>query len=133
MKRKKPMKRTGFKKKGFTGVLEPCGYAIRYEKPRKRIKPVSKKRQKENKEYTRLRKEFLLENPRCAVAGCTQPSTEVHHKARRFSFYLRVDTWLAVCNSHHHEIEENGLWAKENGYTLTLEQSRKLNENSKTT
>ena len=49
LKRKTPMKRTGFKKKGFTGVLEPCGYAIRYEKPRKRIKPVSKKRQKENK------------------------------------------------------------------------------------
>ena len=108
--------------------------------PMKRKKPLNKvsaKRAKENREYARLRKEFLEEHPFCRVClsnvglgrlnqPFAHPSTQVHHKARRGKFLLRTDTWLAVCDFHHDYIEKNGNWARANGWLLTPEQRRKL-------
>ena len=123
LKRKTPMKRSGFKKRALSQLT---GLGWPQVKPRKRIRPVSKRRQKDNKEYTRLRKEFLAHYSICEVTTCLKKATQVHHKARRGKFYLRADTWLPVCAEHHQQIEENGEWAKANGYTLTVEERRLL-------
>ncbi len=95
-------------------------------KPRKRIKAVSSKRVREGAEYTKLRAEFLKAHPVCQVIGCNQPSTDLHHKARRGRFFLRVDTFFATCHPHHDQIEANPEWAKSQGYLLTPEQRRAI-------
>jgi hypothetical protein len=97
------------------------------DKPRQHIKPVSAKRNSEGAEYTRLRKEFLAAHPVCQFPGCTcREGLEIHHKARRGRFFLRTDTWMAVCRWCHTQIEQNPTWAKENGYLLTPEQRRTI-------
>jgi len=95
--------------------------------PRQRIKPVSAKRNSEGAEYTRLRKEFLAAHPVCQFPGCTcREKLEIHHKARRGRFFLRTDTWMAVCRWCHTQIEQNPTWAKEHGYLVTPEQRRAI-------
>jgi len=95
-------------------------------KPRKRIKAVSSKRQREGAEYTRLRTEFLKAHPVCQIPGCTSRYLEIHHKARRGKFFLRTDTWMAVCGKHHQWIEDHPAWSKTHGYLLTPEQRRAI-------
>jgi hypothetical protein len=85
---------------------------------RKPILKVSERRKVEEKEYSKLRKVFLEENPQCQVEGCKEAATEVHHKGRRGKNYLRVELFMAVCSQHHDKIEKNGLWAKSMGYTI---------------
>ena len=129
LKRKTPMKRTGFKKKTILDLLAERIYPkplSQLSKPRKRFRQVSAKRQKDNKEYTRLRKEFLLENPRCQLRGCDKPSTQIHHTGRRGKHLNNVSLFMAVCARCHTFIEENGEWAKEMGYTLTVQKRRLL-------
>lgn len=144
LKRKTPLKRSGFKKKEYHHTW---GSAIRSAlsqlnaKPRKRIRQRSKKRVKLDAEYSKLRKEFLAENPNCLMcverrcmhkfnsgvgSPVVNPSTQVHHKAGRYKFYLRVDTWLAVCGSCHQQITDDRRWAEEMGYSLTVQQRRLL-------
>jgi hypothetical protein len=94
-----------------------CWYTI--EKP-KSISPVSKKRQVEMDQYSRLRDAFLTAKPRCEakLVGCTGVSTEIHHKAGRVGDkYLRIGTWLAVCRNCHTWIEINPDAAKELGFS----------------
>lgn len=87
-------------------------------KPRKAIHKKSPKRTAEEKEYGKLRKEFLETKMLCEVKGCKQRSTEVHHKKGRVGgYYLDVSTWLAVCAAHHAYIETHPIWAKENVYS----------------
>ncbi len=135
--RKKPMKRTGFKKRRFTSdALEEVNM-LRHSrsqkfkrlgdaKPRKKLRQKSKKRIAEEKEYSKLRAEFLKEHPICQRAKCHHPATEVHHKAGRYEFYLRVDTFMACCHPCHSEITRRGEWARANHYTLTTEERRLL-------
>ena len=84
------------------------------------IKPINKisnKRKKENNLYSSLRKQFLKDNPLCAVTG--NKATEVHHMAGRIGKLLTdVRYFLPVCRFAHREIELNPIWAKENGYSL---------------
>lgn len=98
---------------------------------RKPIAQVSQKRKKENQEYLKLNREFLLAHPRCQAGLngiCTSLSTEVHHKAKRGKFLCRVDLFLATCRGCHQWIEEHRHDAEVLGLTLTIEQIRKLNE-----
>lgn len=95
-------------------------------KRRKRLAHVSMKRKLESKDYNVLKDHFLKSNPICQCEDCLNPSTDIHHKARRGKFYLRTDTWMAVCRSCHDKIELNGIWAKIMGYTFTPEQRRLL-------
>ena len=70
---------------------------------------MSKRRQREAKEYSKLRKEFLAQRPICEahhiVTGETKvfaASTDVHHmKGRYGGNYLNRDSWLAVCRKCH--------------------------------
>lgn len=106
-------------------------------KPLRRRKPLSKvsaKRKREGKTYAELRKKFLEDHPFCEVCKIrtaveridVKPSTDVHHKGGRGRLMLRVDTWMAVCRTHHEMIHENPAWAKSVGFILTPEQRRKI-------
>ncbi len=99
----------------------------------KEIKPIpkfSKKREKENREYTIKRLQFLAqpENLRCPITK--EKATDIHHKMGRIGYadewarqeniplLLDVRFWLAVSRKGHQMIEENPEWAKENNYSI---------------
>lgn len=94
-----------------------------YPKPepkpkRKRIpvNKVSKKRQEENKIYKVKRAEFLKLHTICPITGGR--TEDVHHvKGRTGTLFLDERYWLAVSREGHRKIEENPIWAKENGYS----------------
>lgn len=70
------------------------------------------------KKYRAEARKFITAHPRCQVKGCTQVSECVHHMAGRVGENLtNQKTWLAVCLSHHRQIEDNPDWAKQNGYS----------------
>lgn len=90
---------------------------------RKAIKPVSDKRAVQNRRYLVLRKEFLEENPMCAVTG--RPATEVHHRAgREGEWLLNTDYWLPVSREGHDFIENNRAEAKKRGWLITRKSSK---------
>lgn len=79
------------------------------------LRPMSKKRQKESREYSKKRLWFLTEFPLCE-ACMTAKSTDVHHIAGRGINYLNEDTWLATCRKCHDKIHREPIWAREKGY-----------------
>ena len=84
----------------------------------KQLRKVSKKRISDGKKYAELRKQFLKENPKCAVTG--KQATQVHHMAGRIGdLFLDKTFWLPVCHEAHMRIELNPLWAKEQGYSVS--------------
>ncbi len=90
---------------------------------RSRIKPMSKKRQRESKAYSLLRAAFLENKPKCEacfhVTGygmftakgrdmLANRSCDVHHiRGRTGGNYLNTDTWLAVCRKCHNWIHNH--------------------------
>ena len=90
------------------------------EKPKKQLPKISKKKKIENLKYQVLRTEFLgkKENQVCPITG--KKTTEIHHKKGRVgSLFLDVRYWLAVSREGHKKIEENPVWAKKEGYSLS--------------
>src|SRR5690606_41976677 len=84
------------------------------------IQAVSEKRKSQNKDYTNVRNQFLIEHPRCQVRGCNKVSEEIHHRRGRTGDLLTDPKFfLAVCRDHHMEIEQDPVWAKEQGYSLS--------------
>ena len=79
----------------------------------KEIKPIpkfSKKREKENLEYTIKRLQFLAqpENLRCFIEGCNNKADTIEHSAGRIGKnFLDVTTWRPCCNFHNLELERN--------------------------
>jgi len=84
------------------------------------IRNFSKKMQKSNADYKKLRGPYLLNNPIChaKIHKCTINSTDVHHKKGRGVHYLDVQTWLSVCRNCHMWIEDNTIDAIELGFSL---------------
>ncbi len=85
------------------------------------LKPMSDKRRKEARIYSKLRKEFLEEHPYCEAANvpvqnCEGHSEDVHHIAYRGKNYLNVETWLAVSRVCHTWIHEHPNQARKLGY-----------------
>ena len=108
-----------FRKQTRLKMQADLGIKPKETKKPKPIPKISKKREKESREYTIKRLKFLAqpENHRCPVTG--ERATEIHHKAGRTgSLYLDENNWLAVSRNGHRKIEENPEWAKENGYSL---------------
>ena len=106
-----------WKSHGKEKYCKECWFSI--EKP-KSISPVSKKRQVEKDDYTKLREAFLLAKPNCEakLVGCTTKSTDIHHKAGRVGEnYLKIGTWLSACRNCHRWIEDNPVEAKELGFS----------------
>lgn len=85
---------------------------------RKRIAMFSKKRAKQERSYSVLRKEFLEANPECEakLKMCRGEATDVHHMAGRVGDKL-LDTeyWLAVCRPCHLWLESHPVAAKQLG------------------
>lgn len=96
-----------------------------------RLRPMSKKRQRQAKTYSLLRAAYLQAHPRCQALGLillagfqvpvrkgdTIPTaTEIHHTAGRTGGnYLNTDTWLAVCRVAHDWIHANPREARSLG------------------
>jgi len=80
----------------------------------------SKKMGKINKEYTKLRVEFLTDKPNCmaSLPGCALRASEVHHKKGRGKYHNDITTWLSVCRSCHTWIELNQSEAIELGFSI---------------
>ncbi|MDF2189322.1 HNH endonuclease signature motif containing protein [Paraflavitalea sp. CAU 1676] len=79
------------------------------------IRRASKKRAKQERQYTGLRKRFLQANPDCQanVCGCSGKAEHIHHMAGRIGDDLTdVDNFLAVCPECHHWIETHPVEAK---------------------
>lgn len=81
------------------------------------IKKVSKKMGSDLREYGKLRKQFLEDNPQCIVYPDLK-ATDVHHSLGRGKYLLDTTTWFAVSRKAHEEIERNPNWAKENKYSF---------------
>jgi hypothetical protein len=98
--------------------------AARAEKAKSR-RPVamprrSKKRLKQESQYSVDRKEFLArpENRMCRVFPWKE-ATEIHHmKGKIGELLLDQRWWLPVSRPGHEKIENSPIWAKENGFSL---------------
>lgn len=92
---------------------------LRTDKKPKPIKKVSDKRAEQNKEYLKVRKEYLTEYPFCEFPGCHRKSTECHHKLGRVEHLLTNPVYFAaLCSEHHKWVENNPLQAKAMGLSL---------------
>ncbi len=102
-----------------------CAYADYYKNPKpktvKAINRLSKKRQKQSRDYTVKRKIFLAmpQNRICFIAGCGKIATTIEHKKGRSGFAdkhardnnipLLLDErfWAGCCLHHNLELERN--------------------------
>ena len=83
-----------------------------------RLKPMSKKRARESREYAVLRRVFLVAHPICQAWGCTNPATQIHHMAYRGKNYLDTSKFFACCFRCHRAIHEQPKWARKMGYLV---------------
>jgi hypothetical protein len=81
-----------------------------------RIKPITKKTAKRNRDYNKLAAIFLMEHPTCACCGGR--SEQVHHKAGR-GVEVFWKFWMAVCRFCHEWIESNRELAYARGWLLS--------------
>ena len=94
------------------------------KKVRKPIAKFSEKRKAESPEYRAFVAKFLSqpENKICNIQapGCTWKATTINHLKRRFKDTKMnsefVEPCCANCNAY---IEQNDLWARENGHLLS--------------
>ena len=84
------------------------------------MKQKSKKMQKLDAKYSKLRRVFLTDYPMCqaALPRCTHKSTDVHHKKGRGTYHNDITTWLSVCRNCHTWIESNAPEAIELGFSI---------------
>lgn len=83
------------------------------------LKKRSKKRNKQEAEYFKLRLLFLDKHNFCQarLPQCALKATDIHHKKGRVNEDLIDDTeWMAVCRSCHHWIETHPVEATELGF-----------------
>lgn len=78
------------------------------EKKIYKIPAKSKKKAKEDREYTVLKKGFLSEYPICNVTVlgiCNNPAVDIHHSSLSSLNYLNMETWIGCCRNCHTYIE----------------------------
>jgi predicted HNH restriction endonuclease len=72
-----------------------------------KIKTATKKRAKQNRAYTKVKKKFLVDHPTCMAQldGCTGQSTDLHHiGGRTGENLLKVEDFAALCRNCHNII-----------------------------
>jgi hypothetical protein len=111
-----------WKNDGGSRYCKGCWYRNKQDNKPLQKKPINKQSKTMQiiaVAYTKLRKKFLTEKPMCeaALPGCTQQSTDVHHKKGRGEYHLMVSTWLSVCRQCHIYIEEHPKEAIELGFS----------------
>lgn len=114
----KPIKCAGCKREGKIwkrvkddGYCQSCSKSLSSKKQtiKQPLRQRSAKKVKLDDQYSKLRRQFLLDHPVCQahLPGCSQASTDVHHTQGRGKYYLKVDTWVSLCRACHKTIEEN--------------------------
>jgi len=84
---------------------------------RTRLRPVSKKRAKQLRVYTKIRREFL--DSKMCEACKIRPASEVHHKKGRIGAdLLDRDYFMAICRGCHSAIHLNPTWARAKDYLV---------------
>ncbi len=96
-----------------------------------RLKPVSDKRSAENRQYLKIRREFLRDYPICQFKDCREWSAQLHHRRGREGPWLTdVSEFMACCAKHHTWIEDNREAAAEMGYLKLRLTTDQLNKTS---
>lgn len=112
------MKRTPLKRK--TPLKAKTSLKSGSTLKRSHLNPVSKKRRKEMKTYSSLRKIYLKNHPMC---GCCQgePATDIHHTIGRFKERLNaVEFWIGLCRTCHDHAHRNPEWARNVGLIVDV-------------
>jgi len=92
---------------------------LRTDKKQKTPNPIAKKRAEEYKIYRPRRDKYMSEHPICEVKGCCNPSNDLHHKNGRTGVMLyNIKHFMAICRKDHTKIDEDPIWARENGYII---------------
>jgi hypothetical protein len=102
----------------------------RQTKP-KRPSVQARRTAREDREYAKLRKAYLQENPICVL--CQKTATQIHHVVRganRRRGLLNTNTWIEVCSTECHEAVEAlnfrmQICLKQNAIRETVERLRK--------
>ena len=101
-------------------------------KPTVKQKPISHRSTrtaKEGKEYSLLRKDFMLTHTMCEahLQGCNGEATDVHHTfwgASRSTYFLDVSTWKSCCRFCHQIIHSS--MSAEEAIQLGLKNFKKI-------
>jgi hypothetical protein len=86
---------------------------------RKPVRKVSRKREKINRTYSTLSKQFVEDNPYCAIKSpeCTGRTQGPHHKRGRIGKALTdFKHCIPACNPCNLYVEVHDKWARENGF-----------------
>jgi len=84
---------------------------------RTRLRPVSKKRAKQLRVYSKIRKVFL--DSKMCDACKVRPATEVHHRRGRIGSALLDESYfMAICRGCHSAIHNNPSWAHAKDYLV---------------
>lgn len=89
---------------------------------RKSIRPRSKKRAAQERDYKFHRDKYLEDHPICEAGtdGCTYYAWQIHHKKGRIGNLLTDTTFfMAVCGICHEWIERNPEHAKQKGWSIS--------------
>lgn len=90
-----------------------------------KLKPRTAKRAAEERIYSKLRKQFLIDHPFCAC-GCGRESKEIQHVEGREGRRLNnTEKWAAVASECHRRIEADPQWAFATGLASTRAVARK--------
>jgi len=128
------LKRTGFseesRRKSYEKMMQKKKASFNKKIPKRKKKTkvktpkMSQDAKEKNKQYKALRKGFLQAHPRCQFVDgegirCDNHATDVHHKAGRAKFHLRIDTWMAVCRDcHSNKIHGDPEYAYQAGFLV---------------
>lgn len=89
------------------------------KRSQKRLNPYSRKRAKINRVYSALSKQYVLDNPYCAIKSpvCTGRTQAPHHKRGRIGSNLTdTEHMIPSCNACNGYVEVHDEWARENGF-----------------
>jgi len=82
-----------------------------------KIRKLSKKRAKQNREYEKVRDEYLYHHNICERCGGI--ATEIHHRKSRTGSYLtNTEFFMAVCRPCHLYVEEHSKESYEKGWKI---------------
>lgn len=85
--------------------------------PRTRVRPVSKKRQRENRERAELIRQLWPVRPMCVRPGCPRLADDVHEILTRARGGSITDAanFAPLCRKCHDEVTNEAPWAYETG------------------
>lgn len=101
-----------WKREGRDLFCRSCWGKVKAKDPdAPKLNPVSVKKASQDRVYSKLRKDFLLQKPFCeaTLPGCTKIGTDIHHTYfgnDREKYYLITSTWKTVCRNCHNTIHD---------------------------